>query len=177
MQHWYTREPPITAEMVKGTFENQYRPFYEPKTKGGRMLNQRGFIIQQVQSQQTEKALKRKKSVMDRELKKANFLSESRRPANKAGGEENNDQRPQRGQSRKRREEKPAPKKSRINKDNQSANTMMRYVSQSQMYLVLNNTHQGGRIAMAGYRRETDVCTKQPYWIGVYCNELLAARV
>jgi hypothetical protein len=45
IQHWYTPAP-LTAETVKGIFEHQHRPFYEPKPKGGCMLDQRGFNIQ-----------------------------------------------------------------------------------------------------------------------------------
>jgi hypothetical protein len=55
----------MTVEMVKGIFEHQYRLFYEPKPKGGRMLDQRGFNLQQAQSLRPEKVLKRKHVLKD----------------------------------------------------------------------------------------------------------------
>jgi hypothetical protein len=44
IQEWY-KKGPIPADLVKGIFEHQYRSYYEPREKRGRIPNQKGFTV------------------------------------------------------------------------------------------------------------------------------------
>jgi hypothetical protein len=62
IQEWH-KKGPITEDLIKGIFEHQYRPPYEPREKRGRMSNQKGFTVLNEQTQRPEKKLKQKQSV------------------------------------------------------------------------------------------------------------------